>query len=53
MRYHVYMRTRVTLDNDVADTLKEKARLLNKPFKQVVNETLRLGMSVLVTASPP
>ena len=52
MRYHVYMRTRVTLDNDVADFLKEKARLLNKPFKQVVNETLRLGMSVSVREAP-
>ena len=39
------MRTTLTLDQDVADFLKEQARLLNKPFKQVVNETLRRGMS--------
>ena len=46
------MRTRVTLDKDVADALKEKGRLLNKPFKQVVNEMLRLGMSVSVRETP-
>ncbi len=42
----------MSLDNDVTDFLKEKARLLNKPFKQVVNETLRLGISVLVRETP-
>jgi hypothetical protein len=45
-RHHdASMRTTLTLDQDVADFLKEQARLLNKPFKQVVNETLRRGMS--------
>ena len=39
------MRTTLTLDDDIADSLKEKARLLSKPFKQVVNEALRRGMS--------
>lgn len=39
------MRTTLTLDDDIAHSLKEKARLLNKPFKQVVNDTLRRGMS--------
>ena len=39
------MRTTLTLDDDVADFLKRQARLLNKPFKEVVNETLRRGMS--------
>ncbi len=46
------MRTTLTLDEDVADFLKEKARLLNKPFKEVVNETLRLGMSAAGRESP-
>ncbi len=39
------MRTTLTLDDDLADSLKEQARLLNKPLKQVVNDALRRGMS--------
>lgn len=39
------MRTTLTLDNDVADYLKTQARLQGRPFKQVVNEVLRRGMS--------
>ena len=39
------MRTTLTLDDDVARSLREQARLLNLPFKQVVNETLRRGLS--------
>ena len=39
------MRTTLTLDDDVARSLRERARLLNLPFKQVVNETLRRGLS--------
>lgn len=39
------MRTTLTLDDDLADALKEQARLLNKPFKQVLNDALRRGMS--------
>ena len=41
------MRTTLTLDDDVAAALKERARVLNKPFGQVVNETLRRGLSGL------
>ena len=39
------MRTTLTLDDDIAAALKERSRVLNKPFKQLVNEALRLGMS--------
>ena len=46
------MRTTLTLDQDIADSLKEQARLLNKPFKQVVNETLRRGMSPGIGEGP-
>lgn len=42
------MRTTLTLDDDIAHSLKEQARLYNKPFKQVVNDTLRRGMSPTV-----
>lgn len=38
------MRTTLTLDDDVADALKRRARMLDKPFKQVVNEALRRGL---------
>ena len=33
------------LDDDVATALKERARRLARPFKQVVNDTLRRGLS--------
>jgi len=39
------MRTTLTLDEDVAAFLREQARLQDRPFKQVVNDTLRRGMS--------
>ena len=39
------MRTTLTLDDDIADMLKEQARLHDLPFKQVVNDALRRGMS--------
>ncbi len=35
------MRTTLTLDEDVAAKLKAEVRKTGKPFKQVVNETLR------------
>ena len=39
------MRTTLTLDDDIAAALKEQARLLDKPFRQVVNDALRRGMA--------
>ena len=39
------MRTTLTLDDDVAERLREQARLQDRTFKQVVNDTLRRGMS--------
>ena len=39
------MRTTLTLDDDLADALKERARLLELPFKQVVNDVIRWGLS--------
>jgi hypothetical protein len=38
------MRTTLTLDDDVASKLKEAARVTGKPFKEVVNESIRLGL---------
>ena len=46
------MRTTLTLDDDLADALRERARLLNVSFKQVVNDALRRGMSPETTEAP-
>lgn len=37
------MRTTVTIDDDVAVLLKQEVRKSGRPFKQVVNERLRLS----------
>jgi hypothetical protein len=39
------MRTTLTLDDDVARLLQEKSRRSGTSFKEVVNETLRKGLS--------
>jgi hypothetical protein len=41
------MRTTLTLDSDVAHQAKQLVAKLGKPFKQVVNEALRLGLGQL------
>ena len=46
------MRTTLTIDNEIYDYLREQSRLHEKPFKQVVNETLRRGMSPVANAEP-
>ncbi len=46
------MRTTLTIDNDIAEYLKGQSRLHEKSFKQVVNETLRRGMSSSVNDRP-
>ncbi|HUU12242.1 MAG TPA: DUF2191 domain-containing protein [Terriglobia bacterium] len=40
------MRTTLTLDDDVLGKLKAEARKSGRPFKQLVNEFLRLGLSL-------
>jgi hypothetical protein len=39
------MRTTLTIDDHIARALKELAQRSGKPLKQVVNETLRAGLS--------
>ncbi len=46
------MRTTLTLDDDLAHSLRERAKLLNVPFKQVVNDALRRGLSPSVAETP-
>ena len=52
MHHDVYMRTTLTLDDDLADSLREQARLLGRSFKQIVNDTLRRGMSPAAREAP-
>ena len=44
MPYDALMRTTLTIDDQIARTLKDLAHRSGKPFKQVVNETLRAGL---------
>ncbi len=44
------MRTTLTLDDDLAGLLKQRARELGIPFKEVVNRTIRTGLGA--TAKP-
>lgn len=39
------MRTTLTIDDRLLDELKRTAQASGKPFKQVVNEALRTGLS--------
>lgn len=38
------MRTTLTLDDDLASLLRQRAHQLGLPFKDVVNRTLRAGL---------
>jgi len=47
------MRTTLTLDEDVAAKLKAESRRAGRPFREIVNETLRHGLATRrVTAQP-
>jgi plasmid stability protein len=39
-----FMRTTLTLEDDIAKQLQERARRSGESFKEVVNETLRRGL---------
>jgi len=47
------VRTTLTLDDDVAAKLKAAVRRSGKPFRDVVNETLRRGLTVPRAARAP
>ena len=47
------MRTTLTLDDDLAAALKEQARRADQPFKQVVNDVLRRGLSPVLAEAEP
>ena len=39
------MRTTLTLDDDVAAKLRTESRRAGRPFREIVNETLRRGLA--------
>ena len=41
------MRTTLTVQDDIAKSLQEKAHQTRRPFKDVVNEALALGLGVM------
>lgn len=45
------MRTTLTLDDDVAVKLKAESRRTGRPFREVVNETLRCGLATRRTSA--
>ena len=46
------IRTTSTIKDDLAGILRQKARTLDMPFKEVVNSALRKGLAVEMEASP-
>ena len=54
LRHHdVSMRTTLTLDDDLVEQLKERAHRSRRPFKDVVNETIRHGLGFSKPAKIP
>lgn len=47
------MQTTLTLDDDLAEALKERARRADQSFNQVVNDTLRRGLSPALAEAEP
>ena len=47
------VRTTLTLDNDLAELLRRQARERDVPFKQVVNEAIRAGLTSGARGSKP
>ena len=47
------MRTTVTLDDDIAELLKKRARERDVPFKRVLNEAIRAGLEGGTRAAKP
>jgi hypothetical protein len=51
--HDVFMRTTLTLDPDVAAKARRGAAKLGKPFKEVVNAALRIGLDEVLKPSAP
>ena len=54
VRHHdVFMRTTLTVDDDLSERLLKLARETGQPFKVVVNQALRRGLGELAPATEP
>lgn len=51
-RYDAPMRTTLTIDEPIAAALKNVAHQSGKPFKHVVNDTLRAGLAARKAIEP-
>ena len=47
------MRTTLTIDDDLAGILQQRARELDKPFRELVNDALRKGLSESLSQKGP
>lgn len=47
------VRTTLTLEDDIAEALKERSERTGEPFKAVVNATLRSGLEAELAPPPP
>ena len=47
------MRTTLTLDDNIAKSLQEQAHKNRQPFKEVVNQALKLGLTLMATPVKP
>ena len=53
MHHDVYMRTTLTIEDDLADRLQKITQETHQPFKTVLNMTLRLGLTERAPAIAP
>lgn len=53
MHHDVFMRTTLTVDNNIADQLSAISRETELPYKVVLNETLRRGLAGQAPALTP
>jgi len=49
----IMMRTTLTLEDQLAKSLQERARQSGQSFKEVVNQALRLGLNAMDQPPPP
>jgi len=46
------MRTTITIDDDLAQRLKELARTSGRSFNEVTNEVIRVGLTIATNQKP-
>lgn len=51
-RHDVSLRTTLTLDHDVAVKARKGAAKLGRPFKEVINQALRIGLDEVLRPQP-